>query len=265
MRLDIWINAFIPDKHGSYIQTLTGGQHNGKTAISLPSMGLTTNPEKIGTSPGYLSDQRGFSNKPNASVRMQSWVSLIVSRGGRVAQARAGHRTSGTTEVDMQTGEQLGYANADMSRCNWSHLEVMPAVRYGQGGTYRAGPLSPPIRPPTYTSEPPHNKMKVHGQAGDPLVRGAADIDYWGTFTIIVDRARSWCVVEFDGMIDEFPAFECYARIGHDTQTLFRKKPAKGKTVTAILGLAPVKMTKWVKFTGLSRLTAPRVPVRPRT
>ena len=73
--------------------------------------------------------------------------------------------------------------------------------------------------------------------AGDPLVSAAAHIEYEGDFEVTVfGRAPYRVVVRFDGRIDAFPAYECYAELNGRTRTLFTASPPPGNTVTNLLG-----------------------------
>ena len=79
-------------------------------------------------------------------------------------------------------------------------------------------------------------KVFVEGAAGDPLVSAAADIDYEGWFTLRLDSAAKQLTVEFEGKIDAFPAFECYALFHNVTKPLFTIPPPPGNTVSNLLG-----------------------------
>lgn len=236
MLLTVWINAFIPRTVAGYTKTIARGAHSGKTAVPLPGL-ARLNPLNTfkNWDAGYLTDQRDFDSNITASVRMRSIATITISPpDARLSSTR--HESSGTTEVDMDTGDQLGFAVADMTRCRWGVLNqtrVLPirmgTVRVPFGGS---APLNVGMRPnptPTFT-------LTVLGQAGDPLVSAAADIDYEGTFTIALLAGGQTVVVEFEGRIDAFPAFEAYARLDTVTKTLFTSPPPAGNTVTNLLG-----------------------------
>lgn len=107
MRVSFWINAFIPRDVPNYTRRVERGTNAGKTAIPLPGAARLNPFNWKDWDAGYLTDQRSFSSMPTASVRMRSIASVDVSRtSGRVVTCR--HETSGTTEVDMDTGETLG-------------------------------------------------------------------------------------------------------------------------------------------------------------
>jgi hypothetical protein len=238
MLLTIWINAFIPRTVAGYTKTISRGTHSGKTAVPLPGV-ARLNPLNAfkNWDSGFLTDQRGFDSNIKASVRMRSIATLTIAPP-KVTLSSTRHESSGTTEVDMDTGNPLDFAVADMTRCRWGTLnpvQMLPirmgTVRVPFGGS---APLNIGMRPnptPTFT-------LAVRGQAGDPLVSAAADIDYVGTFTIalLAGGGTPAVVVEFEGRLDEFPAFEAYARLGTQTKTLFTSSPPAGNTVVDLLG-----------------------------
>jgi len=140
------------------------------------------------------------------------------------------HESSGTTGVDMATGRQLGFGVADMSRCSFFPIVIVPPVIHSR--PYFTFPLAVPFTIDTPVSGVPTYKLRILGQASDPLVSAAADIDYDGSFEITYDAAVNRCFVAFTGLIDAFPAFECYAQLNGVTKCLFTAPPPAGNTVT---------------------------------
>jgi hypothetical protein len=91
--------------------------------------------------------------------------------------------------------------------------------------------------------------ITLHAAASDPLVSAAADIDYRGTFEVTVfSRSPYRVAVAFDGFLDEFPAFECYAALGVFKKPLFRIAPPAGNTVTELPGGATRPVVGHVVF-----------------
>ncbi|WP_400766167.1 hypothetical protein [Methylosinus sporium] len=87
-------------------------------------------------------------------------------------------------------------------------------------------------------------EISVAGQAGDPLVSAAADIDYEGAFRIsVASFSPPRVTVSLDATIDAFPAFEAYARLDGLTKTLFTAPPPAGNTVLDLLGGASRKFS----------------------
>jgi hypothetical protein len=90
--------------------------------------------------------------------------------------------------------------------------------------------------------------LHLKAAAADPLVSGAADIDYEGDFTISQDLTTGVVTIEFSGLIDAFPAFEGYASMNGVVKTLFTAPPPAGNTVTDLLGSANRRITGMAKF-----------------
>jgi GH24 family phage-related lysozyme (muramidase) len=210
--LTIWLNAFIPRDVPSYTFTVPGGPHAGKTAIPCPGIALPANLHCL--SRGYLTDQRGFDSSSAASVRMRSLVEMSLVPATLVSQS---HVTSGTTEIDKDTGAVTCVQAADMSRCSFSGFRVTP------------DPAAP-------TSDNFQIILHVKGAASDPCVNLAADIDYEGDITVFCSPHGGIVEVRFDGNIDDFPAFEMYADLNGVTQQIFRVPPPPGHTVVNLLG-----------------------------
>jgi hypothetical protein len=168
----------------------------------------------------YLTDQRGFSDSITASSRMHCEITVEISTFKMVGQS---HWSSGTTEVDISTGDQTGFKKADMSRCQYLDLSVGPAFGYHSGPPLTWG--SPPSAgTPPASSPPPRARFKLTAAAGDPLVGMAADIDYNGILSIDLDLGTSKITVSFEGKIDAFPEYDCYVQ--HRHQDGLHQQPA---------------------------------------
>jgi Protein of unknown function (DUF3238) len=217
MLLNIWVNAFIPGSLLNYAQLIPAGPHKGKTAIPLPGTAYVVN--WATSAIGYLTDQRSFSPDKAASSRMHSTITMQLDPPTLIASA---HTTSGTTEVRPATGEVTAIKKADMSKCAFANFIV--------SGT-----------------TPKIIKVNLKAAACDPLVHLSADIDYEGQFTITVS-GPGHVNVAFDGKIDAFPAFECYAQLDGTTKPLFRILPPPGNTVMNLLGNANTPVTAKVQF-----------------
>jgi hypothetical protein len=212
MILKIWVNAFIPQSVPGYTVVIPTGRYAGKTAVPLPKP-ARLNPLNLIKPPdtGYLTDQRTYNSLQTASCRMQSLAEVDVTRATCTLKSQA-HTSSGTTEVDMVNGKHRGFAVADMSRCSYT-------VPYS-----RVCAVTPTL------------SLRLVAAAGDPLVWAAADIDYEGTFTITTSGAG--VIVNFDGKIDAFPAYDAYASYNGVTKSLFTIPPPPGNTVINLLGPA---------------------------
>jgi hypothetical protein len=231
-----WLNAFIPKTVFGYTVTIPTGPHLGKTAVPLPGIARTW-PGNLfkDLNSGYLTDQRGFDNSVSASRRMQSWAEVELST---LIMTRQKHTSSGTTEVNLVTGVQTGFAVANMSRCLFTQRPSAPPFG-GVGAIFGAShggstmPLLPPGLSPNRSGSA---TVQLKAAAGDPLVGMAADIDFGGTFTISVSGATRAVAVSFNGFIDAFPAYDCYATYNGVAKTLFTNSPPPGNTVANLLG-----------------------------
>jgi hypothetical protein len=163
---------------------------------------------------------------------MQSWIEISLFPGPTIQNS--GHRSSGTTEVYIDTGEKRGFKVADMSRCTFSGIRVEQPVH--RGGTYITPFMAIPYTVNYPASGPPTYKIDLSAAAGDPLVSAAADIDYNGTLSLYQAENSDRWFISFEGMIDAFPAYDCYAQVGNVTKTLFTNSPPPGNTVADLLG-----------------------------
>lgn len=236
--LTFWFNAFIPKTMPLYTRVLTAGPHAFRTAVPLPVVARSWPGNAFKDwNAGYLTDQRGFDDRFGASHRMCSFVKIDTDA---MAVLEWGHSTSGTTEVNLVTGVQTGFAKADLYRCKWSRdfagesIDAWSARQPSQSGSGNPAANAKTIR------------FKLVGAAGDPLVGMAADIDYNGVVAIRVSPDS--IDVGFSGEIDSFPAYDCYARLADTTKALFRISPPPGRTVTSLLGSASTLVKASVSF-----------------
>ncbi len=245
--LQFWLNAFIPFTVAGYTKVLTAGVHKGKSAIPLPGPArLWPGNTFKHFDAGYLTDQRTFDSAYGASSRMTSMVEIETDT---MAMMREAHTTSGTTQVDLETGAQSGFARADMSRCRFT-APPMPGVARGLPGAHftagRGGTTM--VMPPRVSVGPASITLQLAAAAGDPLVGMAADIDYVGTLTVSRPAPGGPVTVNFDGKIDDFPAYDCYASFNGRTQVIFTSAPPAGNTVMNLLGPATRPVTGRATF-----------------
>jgi hypothetical protein len=233
--LTFWLSAFIPKDVPNYTRKMTKGTNSGKTAIPLPSI-ARLNPGNLfkDLAAGYLTDQRTFNSSKSASARMRSLAEVELSP---LKVALTSQTTSGTTEVNIDTGATTDYAMCDMSRCKFGALTLV-----------KKDPLAEAMEAVT-GRKPVVARMKLKAAAFDPLVASAADIDYEGTFTITLDHDAGSLTVDFNGKIDDFPAYECYATFNNVTKALFKVPPPAGNTVANLLGGATRATKGSVVFT----------------
>ena len=243
--ISFWLNAFIPRTVSGYTQTLAAGLHVGKTAVPLPGVARTWPGNTFKDwNAGYLTDQRGFLDNVTASSRMHCWAEVDL---GSLTLGRQDHTSSGTTEVNLSTGVQTGFGYADMRRCRFSqHAPPFGGVGAIFGAS-RGGSTMPQPVPHFGPGVRGSTDVRLVAAAGDPLVGMAADIDYNGTFTITIDGAGG-VAIAFSGMIDAFPAYDCYATLNGVTKTLFTNSPPPGNTVASLLGGANRSVTGSASF-----------------
>jgi hypothetical protein len=247
--VQFWLNAFIPRDVTGYTKLLTAGVHKGKTAVPLPGIARTWPGNTFKDwDAGYLTDQRTFDPSPTASARMKSMVE--VEMVGPVVKKQS-HTSSGTTEVNIKTGVQTGFAVADMSRCGFLQAPT-PAAPSGGMSAHFAVARGPTVSPAMYRAPPPGMfgsiTLVLTAAAGDPLVGMAADIDYGGELRISGGSTPNSVIVSFQGKIDDFPAYDCYASFNGVTKEVFRSAPPPGNTVANLLGPAKRPVSGTVRF-----------------
>jgi hypothetical protein len=276
----VWINAFIPREVPGVTELITSGPYVGKTALPLPKKaraGLLNLHKPIGT--GYLTDQRQFSRSTTASARMQSIARIELYPYPKLANNFS--QTSGTTEVNIDSGQKQMEAIADMSGCYIEGIheaggnrsngltkeEGLQRLADVLGRVARTGQTSDSnIRADinnygasdgtvwttswsTMSNNDPYAaSIYVRGAASDPLVYASPNIDYRLTFIVYVDRKNSRLRVAVIGYLDAFPAFEAYAIHAGVTKTLFQVPPPPGNTPFDLLGDASSPIASAVDF-----------------
>jgi hypothetical protein len=180
----------------------------------------------------------------DASSRMHCEITVDL---GNFAMIRQDHWSSGTTQVNLESGDETGFKKADMSRCEYVDLGV--GLAFGS----RSGPPStwgapPPVGTPPPGPVLPRARFKLTAAAGDPLVWAAADIDYNGILSLDVAPGTSQLTLSFEGKIDAFPAYDCYAMCNGVTKTVFTSSPPPGNTVANLLGNANRPVSGSVTF-----------------
>lgn len=249
--VSFWLNAFIPRTVPGYTKLLTAGPHTGKTAIPLPGVARTWPGNWLKDwDAGYLTDQRAFNPAQTASCRMQSIAEVELAAPPTPCRlVRQVHRSSGTTEVNLVSGVQTGFAVANMSRCSYTPFTPSSSPPGGFGphlGAGRGGPAYPSAPLPAGVLGT--LGLQLVAAAGDPLVGMAADIDYNGTVTFSGGATPGSVIVTFDGMLDAFPAYDCYASFNGVTKEIFTSNPPAGNTVANLLGPANRPISGGVRF-----------------
>jgi hypothetical protein len=157
----------------------------------------------------YLTDQRSFDNYIHAISRMHSEVKVDFSTFK--PRVTPWHNCDETTELDCEDGAVECKDKGSKDRMNFVLL----------------APLSPRkviIEMKCSANNPCSPSSRIFGE-----------IDYVGLITFDRDKRA----IEFDGYVDQFPAFEAYATINEQKGvTLFRVPPPPGHTVMNLPGKA---------------------------
>jgi hypothetical protein len=163
---------------------LHGKRGKDKTMIPGPTV--------VGDDPWFsdcfMTDQRSFDANVKASSRMHSEIEIDI---GGPSENFQFHDCSPTHEIDCEDGGEECTKKGDTSNMKYSNLR---------------GSLLTVI------------KVDLSAASNNPCYSGSPDIDYVGT-VIINPAAR---VVDFEGKIDAFPAFEMYATANGGAGKLMR-------------------------------------------
>ena len=188
------------------IPSLTG------TVPSGPHSGKTMIPGPTPINDCFLTDQRSFSNEIHARSRMHSEFKVTVN--GSQLEFTQWHNCDETVEVDCESGEVECEKIGSTSDMEFSF------------------PSNPdPTRPFQITFD---------SGSSNPCFSGSPTIDYEGTVTIDLKNRR----LEFDGKVDEFPAFEAYATINDGAGiALFQIEPEEGKGPADLIGDANISVS----------------------
>ena len=160
----------------------------------------------------FATDNRSFSDKPDASTRVTAEFVLVAGASPRVETAADKRFRAGTTrKYDCNTGKELAAKNADLSAC------VLGTPAHADGKV----------------------QIVMGCKASDPLVplipnMWAPDLHFNGSFTYsIKDKTLA-----FNGDVGAFPSYEAYASLnGGAFKFLFKVSPAKGANGQSLIDL----------------------------
>lgn len=160
----------------------------------------------------FGTDDRMFSNDPNASARVTADFVVVVSASPNIETDVAKRFRSGATrKVDCATGAVLATKSASVSSCTLG----TPA--------YAAGKM----------------QVYVSCKASDPLVplvpeKFTPDLTFGGVFTF--DNASKG--ISFKGDVGAFPSYEAYASLnGSSLKQVFAVAPEKGAGGQSLIDL----------------------------
>lgn len=197
--VQFWLKSFIPLNVPDV--TSPWPNHPGKTMLNGIPQALEWVPNFGGC---FVTDQRSWSSLTTASARMHSEARILLSSQGTYDWTQT-HRCGRTVKVDCDDGAEKDSATASTK---------------DMGFSLRSGSSRKVV-------------LDYSGKASDPLVSGAPKIDILGTLTVDWDR-RS---VEFNGKVDDFPAFEAYVVVnGKGPYALQKLGEKEGSTATSLLG-----------------------------
>jgi len=241
-----WLNAFIPKNIAGYTRNVPGKPGltmipGPQRPIILPRGTPLLGEVRLDISDCYHTDQRGFDSFINASSRMHSEFKIDFTTP--VPTMTQWHNCDFTTECDCEDGDEECHKKGAISRMGFRLRSI--------------------VTPPALPSRPNPGPVRTNQIAGAPRVgfaivemdchasnpcaptsRYFGDIDITGLITIDV-ASRS---IEFDGLIDAFPAFEAYATINDGKGVaLFREAPPQGNTVMNLPGDANRPIRRFIK------------------
>jgi hypothetical protein len=205
----IWMKAFIPRDIPGYTKTVPDGPYQGQTMIPGPfrPKGLFG----VGFGECYLTDGRDFSSDILAGSRLTSILDIDVQQGRIINDQNGFHYSDATVRLDCFSGipscQQVG-----IPRGKFYDLWVSPD---GQTIT-----------------------IKLQAAANNPCAPGSPDIDYKGTIIIKLLDSGQGVLVNFDGLVEPFPAFEMYASADDgEPKAIFPPvSPLPGKTPWNLVG-----------------------------
>lgn len=209
--LRLWLNAFIPPDLEE-TKPVTAGQHTGKAMLPTPGP----------VNAWFLTDNRHFSNDPDAHSRMHSEIELDMV-AFRVLNEL--HRCHPTIELDEQTGEEICHEAADTSHMKFEDVQFDQASK--------------------------SVSMKLTGSTKNPClkvgpVKLTPNLDYSGTILIALHEDGQQASITFNGHVETYPAFEMYVSVnGGAPVTVFQLPVVSGKTAANLVGPAarPVDIT----------------------
>ena len=211
-KVTVWVSAFIPGDVPGVTLVVPDGPYKGQKMLRNPL-------NVLGYYPGdcFITDNRDFKADPGASARMHSLIEIDVAAETIVGGGMGTQRIGETVELDCEDGSVECQKTGPTNRMAFSNFQV-------QSGFDGERIFSV--------------DLKAAGQdwcfewSPQSLV---CDIDYRGTFSILVNKARDQAHVGFAGDLDEFPAYEVYAAAdGQPAVTLLRESPLPGKTPFAL-------------------------------
>lgn len=198
----LWLKAFVPgDLEGAV--PVPAGIHQGKTMFPSPGP----------IEAWFLTDQRGFSDNPDAHARMHSEIELDLMNFRLVRQL---HKCDPTIQVDHKTGAEQCCETAESSDMFFSDLQFIQHAK--QVITHLHGSAK-------------NACLKLGSIAVSP------NLDYELDIILSLGESAQQAVVHVKGQIEVYPAFEMYATInGGAASRIFQAPVARNQTPISLVG-----------------------------
>ena len=200
--LRLWLNAFIPiDLEGA--EVVKAGAHAGKTMLPTPG------PVDL----WFLTDERGFSNAPDANSRMHSEIELWLPT---FEVQRELHCCDDTIQVDKETGEVVCRETASTENMAFGDIQLAADARSW--------------------------RCRLHGATKNSClkvgpIKVSPNLDYDAAISILWNEKLTEFTITFDGLVETYPAFELYASLdGGPAVTVFRLPAAPGTSPVNLAG-----------------------------
>ncbi len=221
IKVKFWINAFIPmhvyKKDNTYLTQPRPG-HDNQTMIPGPIKGVND---------CFSTDNRGFSSDPGASSRLHSEVTITFNKGALVAMDQR-HWCNPSKEYDCEDGGLEGTATGSNAQMKFSDPK---------NGTFEARGVVKQLIPLRNGRFIWHS-ASLSAATNNPLFAFSPDIDYQGKLQCIIAPGESISVM-FNGLVDEFPAYEAYTSLNSGlVKSLFQLPPPPGNTPADLFGKA---------------------------
>ncbi len=230
-----WLNAFIPQHISGYTRAVPGSP--GLTMIPGPQRPILTptgtpliGQTRVEISDCYYTDQRRFSNQIHAKSRMHAEVRVNFTVSPPTITQW--HDCDYTTECDCEDGDIECHEKGRTSRMSFT-LRPMSVPTTASPTPHLMFPSPVMVAGAPKTGVAVLDMELAASNPCAPTSRVFGDIDAKGVITIDL-ASRS---IDFNGLIDQFPAFEAYATINDGSGiAMFQIPPPPGNTVMNLPG-----------------------------
>lgn len=206
-KIKLWLNAFIPSTFAN-AEVVPAGEHAGKTMLTTLWVANRC----------FLTDDRVFNPDVHAPSRLHSEIEIDMAKKRMVYEF---HHCHETIEIDCTTGEEKCRAHGDTHNMKFENFAVTD-----DGQNFRVD-LKASAKNPC---------LKVVGMQVSP------NVDVIGTINLRLSEDAHSVTVQFEGLIETYPAFEMYIAFnGADIgKPIFLMDVEEGATAANITG-APTR------------------------